>query len=621
MLEPNSRCIYLEELRPPLGYRLDRAIATTFSLDLLTLLMAPLSMALNECRNREDALKDPIAVLEALRQTRDRLTVFCQQGRIAIPRKDAILYRYLEPVVVEAQPHGGNGVFHPKTWFLRFVPEDPAEAIFYRFMCLSKNLTFDRSWDTALCLEGYLQNRQKAHARNRPLSEFLAHLPTLAVRGVSERQRQDVALVSDEILRVKFEPPDDFDDDITFMPIGIPGHDGAPNPDNARKVLIVSPFLSAEAALWLTESGRDNILVSRPEALDGLDDSTLLELEQNTRIFTLDDAAERPQEDREADADAADSETPLPANDFSGLHAKLYIIENGWDATVYSGSANATLAAFEGNNVESLVGMTGRKSRVGIDAFLGNDNSPLSFRGMLRPYTREGSVEVDSIQGLLEKALEASRQAIGKAGYSVVVTPGEDGTYDLVVTSEEPLELPAEVVARCFPISLALADSRVMATDQPLRFDGLSLASLTGFIAFVVTAVHEGRTASVGFVLNLPTTGIPASRDHKVLQEIISDPARFIRYLLLILAEEEQLTGAEFDPTAPTGHGSWRSQAGTPLLEEMVRAFSRHPEKIARIQQLVEDMKASPEGVALLPPGFDELWDAFQAASIQGDAI
>lgn len=53
MLDPNSRRLYLEALQSPEGYRLDRAVATTFSLDLLTLLMAPLSFAMFECEHSE----------------------------------------------------------------------------------------------------------------------------------------------------------------------------------------------------------------------------------------------------------------------------------------------------------------------------------------------------------------------------------------------------------------------------------------------------------------------------------------------------------------------------------------------------------------------------------------
>ena len=59
MLNPNTRLIYLDELRPPEGYKLDRALATTFSLDLLSLLMLPLSMALQDAANQEELLKDP----------------------------------------------------------------------------------------------------------------------------------------------------------------------------------------------------------------------------------------------------------------------------------------------------------------------------------------------------------------------------------------------------------------------------------------------------------------------------------------------------------------------------------------------------------------------------------
>jgi hypothetical protein len=158
-----------------------------------------------------------------------------------------------------------------------------------------------------------------------------------------------------------------------------------------------------------------------------------------------------------------------------------------------------------------------------------------------------------------------------------------------------------------------VADAQTL-TAGSLRFAGLSLASLTGFVAFVLRAEKKGRKASVGFVLNLPISGMPAHREQRVLQEIISDPTRFIRYLLLILAEDEQALGPDFDPQEVGGGESWRCLSGVPLLEEMVRAFSRHPEKIVRIQKLMNDLKGSAEGNAVLPAGFDDLWRAFQAA-------
>ena len=50
-----------------------------------------------------------------------------------------------------------------------------------------------------------------------------------------------------------------------------------------------------------------------------------------------------------------------PARD---LHAKLYVADDGWNAHLWTGSANATDAAFgENENVEFLVQLTGKKAR------------------------------------------------------------------------------------------------------------------------------------------------------------------------------------------------------------------------------------------------------------------
>ncbi|MGA2256603.1 MAG: phospholipase D family protein, partial [Thermoguttaceae bacterium] len=605
MLEPNSRCVYLEELRPPVGYRLDRAIATTYSLELLTLLMAPLSIALQECRSREDALGDPIAVLEALRQTTGRLTVFCQQGRIAVPAKDALLYRYLEPLVVEVRPPNNDGVFHAKTWLLRFVGEAGDDPIRYRFLCLSRNLTFDRSWDTLLSLDGTLEDRQRAFSRNRPLSEFFASLPTLAQREVPEGRREDVAWMADEVLRVRFEPPEGFEDEIQFLPLGIPGYKKLPDTGNANRVLIVSPFLSDSTVLQLLDGGDENILVSRPESLDALKAETIEALDDNSSLFYLDDAAERPEEARETDADEVESMTVLSTDRCSGLHAKLYIVENGWYATVFSGSANATSPPLKGLNVELLVGVRGKKSRVGIEAFLGTDKSPVSFRGMLQAYHREEGTGPDSWQRRIEELLGTARRVIGESELSVQVAAADERLWNLTISSGAPVALPSGVKTTCFPISLGTPDAKSFGEGRA-AFEGLSLASLTGFIAFVLSAEVEGRRGSIGFVLNVPVEGMPTQRDQHILREVISNPARFIRYLLLILAEEEIIAPPGGDGPGWVNGDPWRSFGSVPVLEEMVRAFSRHPEKIARIQRLVEDLRGSPEGSGVLPAGFEE---------------
>ena len=122
MLNPGERRVVREALRQPQGYRVDRAIAATYSLDLLALLVAPLSFSLFDrlaARSKEQGGEtDPVgatALLQAVRVHAEQLTVFCQAGGIARTARYRQLFTYLEGSVIEVTAPGG-GVFHPKVW-------------------------------------------------------------------------------------------------------------------------------------------------------------------------------------------------------------------------------------------------------------------------------------------------------------------------------------------------------------------------------------------------------------------------------------------------------------------------------------------------------------------------
>src|SRR5580700_5687318 len=89
MLDPNSRSLLVDSLRPPPGYTFDVGLATTYTLDPTTLLAIPLHLALRSSEDRNAMLQDGVALLEALRRTTDRLSIFCQQGRICAPNLSA----------------------------------------------------------------------------------------------------------------------------------------------------------------------------------------------------------------------------------------------------------------------------------------------------------------------------------------------------------------------------------------------------------------------------------------------------------------------------------------------------------------------------------------------------
>ena len=112
----------------------------------------------------------------------------------------------------------------------------------------------------------------------------------------------------------------------------------------------------------------------RIEDLERLSPETLGRLSGS---FVIDDVATL-----ELDDDATAPQMGLLA----GLHAKTYVVEQGRDARVLLGSANATRTAFDGN-IECLVELAGPKSKMGIDTFL---DAGAPFKQILTEYEAQG---------------------------------------------------------------------------------------------------------------------------------------------------------------------------------------------------------------------------------------
>jgi hypothetical protein len=133
-------------------------------------------------------------------------------------------------------------------------------------------------------------------------------------------------------------------------------------------------------------------------------------------------------------------------------------------------------------------------------------------------------------------------------------------------------------------------------------------------MAFLLDAENAGKKLSLSFVLNLPISGLPAERDKRILHDIIADKGRFLRYLLMLLAGED--AGNAFLCTFRSdGQSEGNSfSLDLPLLEELVKAYSRHPEKLDRIASLIADLKESGQDRDLLPEGFESIWQTFMLA-------
>ncbi|MEJ7787546.1 MAG: phospholipase D family protein, partial [Solirubrobacteraceae bacterium] len=436
MLNTDDRLLLSEALAPPPGHQPDLLVGTTYSLHLSALLSVPLAMTFADWERVDGAPStDAVAALEAVRRHAEHITVFCQAGATAATDHPPLVASWLEDVVVPARaPHGG--VFHPKVWVARYRPVDGRSPA-YRMLCGSRNLTFDRSWDTVLVLDGSVTPRGGRAPATDPLADFVAALPSVATGPLTPARASAILQLAEELRRVRFAPPDGFHE-LAFCPLGIAGHRADPFWTRRTRMLVVAPFVGLGRLNAFDTEAQDSVLISRADELDGVATGALKGYSQ---LFALDEP-EPPLEQSAGDERA-----------LTGLHAKLYIADAGWDSHVWTGSANATTAAFQ-DNVEFLVRLDGKRNDCGIEATLGKADDPLSLRAMLIevPPRDEPGVPDPLIE--LERRLDGIAHDLAERGIVARISPQPaEGHFRVDLHATPAPELPADVAVRCWPLT------------------------------------------------------------------------------------------------------------------------------------------------------------------------
>ncbi len=637
MLGTHERTLLLDCLRPPAGYRLRRAVGTSFTLDLMALLTAPLAFTYFDAHDDEGVpVGNPVALLEALRRHAEKITLFCQAGAIGVPAPDQKLLVFLEGSVVEVHPRTG-GIFHPKVWVLNFTAKE--KPAIYRILCLSRNLTFARSWDTCLRLDGELREDGVGDPRNEPFAEFLLALPGISIRPVANGLREEIKRMADEVRRVKFTLPPPFAD-FRVHNFGLGNGRVWPFPKAGRS-LVVSPFLVGSTVGELVRKHGLDTLVSRPEAFDEVWAESKGREALPKRCHVLAPGASLDSRDADGDDNGASDERPQVGDDIelAGLHAKLFLFEEGSKARLFTGSANATAAAFN-KNVEVLVELIGKQSKCGIDALLGSGADPqhATLRSLLQEYRPPDNPEPDEVRQIrkgLERKLDRLSRAVGALPFTATVRDAAaEQRWDLTLSGTFP-EIIAGAKLRVWPATLPRDATQVIAGTDAKRhesagasgpageiatFGEVSFEALTAFFAFEASLRKEQHVVRKRFAVTAELVGAPADRISCVVRRILKDKRRVLQLIFLILQGE----GADVSrfTKAVRGHshngrpspGSLGGWNGGTLLEALLRSLSADPRRIDDAARLISDLRKTAEGRELLPDGLEEIWKPVWAA-------
>lgn len=619
MLEPEGRQPLLDALRPPPGFVLDRAVGTSYSLDLLALLTAPLAFALFDrvSADGEGFEVDPIALLESVRRHADQIDIFCQAGQIAPMKEHRPIVAYLERSVHGVVPLNPDAIFHPKVWLLRY--RSAFGEFSYRFLCLSRNLTFDRSWDTILWLDGEVK-RDSVGPDTSPIADFVRALPKLAVNPLDAGRIASLDGLADEVAGVTFTLPDGFRE-ARFWPMGHDGVERWPLEGRVDRLFTVSPFLTVPMLSRLSSRRRHHVLVSRPESLDAVGANALAGFGE---VLTLSSVALADAEAQPVSVPADEAVAEAADHELQGLHAKCYVADAGGQARVWTGSANATTAAFSGN-VEFLVELTGPKRWFGIDVTLGDRPGQPSLRAILEPYLPTNAEPKElTVAEELDRELDELRRWLGGHRFSAEVRTVDTDLYEVLLTgsdarSRSGTQLPTGVT--CRPLTTRGASQRLIVDGQNLvaEFPGLSFEGLTSFYVVTAKLSRDGEHREIEFVVNAELIGAPEDRRQRILASLLKDREELLRFLLMLLSGMGE-SGQLADAALGGGRWAWAWSESSALFEPMVRALARDPAKIDEIGSLMEELMKTPDGRSILPDGWEDVWEPIRSAREAGRA-
>lgn len=601
----NNRLDYGASLKPPMGYDLDFAVTTTYSLDLEAILLIPVALFFSGDLdfNPKDIRED---VLEALTNVSKHIAIFCQRGKIKVPQPYNPLMAYWEKGIHQIQMPNYDQSFHPKIWIIRYVAKNKNEAVKYRFISTSRNLTFSRDWDMAITTDGEVNKNVKD--KNTGIIDFLHYLKTKSGTTIP-----DVFLK--ELPKVVFDVPDGFTD-IDFHPIGKFKKNYA-NPITSKLEkqdyrLVISPFLDKTTLDYFIGSSKQFSLFSSDFELSGLAEALLKSIQKKYCFNPFIETAESIEELSEPD------EIPMSQS----LHAKFFIDKKGSDISWYIGSANASKPASE-RNIEFMVELKTNSSAMGPQQMERKLTTTIdSSINLFEAYDGEKKEILES-ERIKEQEVRRIIHELSDIKISGKALKNELGGYDLeIVIPKIDFKLPDDIKIKIKPLPEKTMQSIEIITGVEQHITDFKNYDEIQLSPFVIIEIERDLKIEKRFVLDMKID-LESTRYNKIFSTIINNRSRFLNYLSFLLSEEtpEKLEEDGADVNRLKRNGMDTSIAffdGTPVYEKLMITSSRNPERLIKINRLIERLKGEKEtnGTDIITAEFDELWNVFKPTEI-----
>ena len=593
MFKPKEeRLNYGQLLMPREGFTLVKAVGTTYSLDLETLMSVCIALGIKESTD-SSLTCNPFALLKSLQGLSDKLLIFCEAGQIkSMPIDQSplmlLLDKMIVPVKLRKQKGKGYPSFHPKTWTLHYADAEGNQ--YYRFIVLSRNLTFDRSWDVAVSIDGKMTNG--LHRSSYPIIDFIQYLKDNTLEGVTlktEKRRILNAFIQ-ELPYVQYCLDDKHFRDFEIIPVGIGTKTIDNDPlitDTFHDLLIVSPFLSSDVIQSFDKrrmlKNTRRHLITRTTELHKIAGQL-----ETFKVYVMKDAVT---EGEELVSD--DEPTKVQQQD---IHAKMYLMSKDSNSSLYLGSMNASENGLH-RNVEMMVKLTAFRYYLNLDK-IEADLFGLDDKG--NPFEE---VDLSNYDGIApdEKEkdnLELIIKDICRLNAKAVIRPNGD-KFDVIITTPSPKGgLPTAEIA---PAKTA----RTLRLAEEIIFEGLSALELTELYRVTV----RGETESITRMILIPTE-MPTERDDMVVKSILKDKKAFVDYLAFILGDDYVLSAMEMKASLGADKDNNQNSLDNflpAIYEKMLKTAYTEPERLKEIQHVMGRISDSD----IIPDEFVKLYETF----------
>lgn len=604
----NRRSI-VEMFRPPVGYRLEGAIGTTYSADFLTL--TSIMLAFVDAESEDDETISIPKQLFAITRLAKKMLLFVNRSHILYSgaRRSSRIFSIYDRLIREVTFESGS--FHPKVWFLKYKPKTTPSNVglqpVYRVVCGSRNVTANNSWELAAQLDGKKAGKQPKGSIGISLADYFQQIRT---------KTNTNAAVLDELISelpfVRFKLPDGVDQcsfDFQWPDTGSLLHF---IPNKGKRALIVAPFLSSS---FLDEACKrfDNVtLISTRRELDQkLNEGLIKRL--SPEIYCVNDDS------------SAEVSTRL------NLHAKLYMFDAGVQRTMMLGSANASHSAWRGANCEAMLSFAPSiPEQKFMEQFVIKDAKTRETYPWIERYEFEDwqSREEESAEEAVDAKISAAQKTLAQFEFELHYAESENRVRLLALRAQQHDQIAAcihdDLEIHALPISLIEpdADSQwtayeiAQAFSSGLQYD-TSVARLTEFVCFRIRHKPTHRLKNIVMKATQHNfAGFLDARDQELLRSELS-ATQFAQFLSAMLFDDNhraRMTIESILKRKTNGTGAKTPMFGI-CIEDIMQSCTEDASRIHEVSGMMETFNGlDSDGNPYIDGDFRAFWTEFRLA-------